>query len=64
MTGNAIICVAPTAYNVTGTGAYCAGGTGVTVGLANSETGVTYQLKKDGMDEEMAKAGTTGTPLT
>ncbi|MFN8357697.1 MAG: BspA family leucine-rich repeat surface protein [Spirosomataceae bacterium] len=40
-----VLCTPPTAYAVTGTGAYCAGGTGVAVGLANSETGVTYQLK-------------------
>jgi photosystem II stability/assembly factor-like uncharacterized protein len=40
-----ISCTNPTAYTVTGTGAYCTGGTGVTVGLSNSETGVLYQLK-------------------
>jgi hypothetical protein len=48
-------CTTPTAYNVTGTGSYCAGGTGVAVGLANSETGVTYQL--------MNGASTVGTPV-
>ena len=35
----------PTAFNVTGGGAYCAGGTGVAIGLSGSQTGVTYQLK-------------------
>lgn len=35
---------APTAYSVTGGGAYCIGGTGVTIGLANSQSGVNYQL--------------------
>uniref|UniRef100_UPI000688E65A Ig-like domain-containing protein n=1 Tax=Segetibacter koreensis TaxID=398037 RepID=UPI000688E65A len=34
----------PTQYDVTGGGSYCAGGTGVSVGLSNSQTGVNYQL--------------------
>ena len=34
----------PTVYNVTGGGAYCAGGTGRHVGLDFSSIGVTYQL--------------------
>jgi len=34
----------PTAYNVTGGGAYCTGGAGVHVTLANSTTNVNYQL--------------------
>ncbi|MCD6012937.1 MAG: C-terminal target protein [Flavipsychrobacter sp.] len=34
----------PTAYTVTGGGNYCAGGTGVNVGLSNSNTGISYQL--------------------
>jgi autotransporter-associated beta strand protein len=37
-------CVNPTAFTVTGGGAYCSGGTGVVIGLSNSETGVQYQL--------------------
>jgi len=48
----------PTAYSVTGGGSYCAGGTGVAVGLSNSETGVNYQLKKDGSNVGSAVAGT------
>ncbi len=51
-------CTTPNAYNVTGTGSYCTGSTGVAVGLSNSETGVTYQLKKDGNDDGTAVAGT------
>ena len=47
----------PTAYSVTGGGSYCAGGTGVAVGLSNSETGVNYQLKKDGSNVGSAVAG-------
>ncbi len=34
----------PVLYSVTGGGAYCAGGTGVHVGLSGSQTGVYYQL--------------------
>jgi subtilisin-like proprotein convertase family protein len=34
----------PTAYNVTGGGSYCTGGTGVHIGLSNSAAGITYQL--------------------
>lgn len=36
----------PEAYTVTGGGNYCAGGTGVSVGLSNSQTGTNYQLYK------------------
>ena len=34
----------PTLYSVTGGGAYCAGGTGVAVGLNSTDVGVNYQL--------------------
>src|SRR5207237_312815 len=34
----------PVSYNVTGGGSYCAGGTGVAIGVANSENGIDYQL--------------------
>ena len=34
----------PNAYSVTGGGGYCAGGSGVTVGLAGSQTSISYQL--------------------
>ncbi|MCD6011756.1 MAG: C-terminal target protein [Flavipsychrobacter sp.] len=46
MAGSATVSVAalPTAYTVTGGGGYCAGGTGVTVGLASSSTATQYQL--------------------
>lgn len=37
-----------TAFNVTGTGSYCASGTGLTVGLSGSQTGVMYRLIKNG----------------
>ncbi len=34
----------PIAYNVTGGGSYCTGGTGVLIGISGSENGVNYQL--------------------
>ena len=39
----------PTAYSVTGGGAYCSTGVGVSVGLSNSESGVSYQLILNGV---------------
>jgi len=57
MTGSKTVTIntLPSAYNVTGGGAYCAGGTGVTVGLALSGSGISYQLYKG--------TSITGTPL-
>ncbi|NVO18465.1 MAG: T9SS type A sorting domain-containing protein [Bacteroidetes bacterium] len=48
----------PTAYAVTGGGAYCQGTTGLPVGLANSEIGTTYTLIKDGNPTAVTHAGT------
>jgi len=44
--GSAVISIntPPTAFTVTGGGAYCSGGTGVPVGLSGSQSGVNYQL--------------------
>ncbi len=50
----------PTAYNVTGGGSYCAGGTGVNLGLANSAIGTDYQLLRDGLPVGGLVAGTGG----
>jgi len=60
MTGTAIITInpLPTAYIVTGGGTYCSGGSGAAVGLSNSQTGVNYQLKLDGINDGSAVAGT------
>jgi len=47
MTGSATVGVypLPVAYDVTGGGNYCPGGTGVNVGLSGSATGLTYTLQ-------------------
>ncbi len=48
----------PTLSSVTGGGSYCSGGTGVVVGLSGSQTGVSYQLKKDGVNSGTPVSGT------
>ena len=48
----------PTLFAVTGTGGYCAGGTGVTVGLSSSSVGVNYQLYYNGSATTTIVAGT------
>jgi hypothetical protein len=57
MAGGAVISVipAPNTYTISGGGSYCAGGTGVNVGLGNSDFGVRYQLYNG--------ASAVGTPL-
>jgi uncharacterized protein YjdB len=49
----------PTVFNVTGGGSYCAGGTGVALGLSGSSIGTTYQLY-NGATLVGAAAGTGG----
>ena len=49
-------------YNVTGTGSYCSGGSGVAVGLTGSDLGVNYQLQVGGSNTGSAVAG-TGTAI-
>lgn len=48
----------PNLFTVTGGGAYCAGGSGVAVGLSGSQTGVNYQLQVDGTNTGSPVAGT------
>ena len=48
----------PIAYTVIGGGSYCASGSGIAIGLSNSETGVTYQLKLGGVNTGTAVSGT------
>jgi hypothetical protein len=45
----------PTPFNVTGGGGYCNGGSGVSIGLDNSASGVSYQLYNGG--------GASGSPV-
>ncbi|WP_460560821.1 PKD-like domain-containing protein [Ferruginibacter profundus] len=54
----------PIAYAVTGGGGYCNGGTGVNVGLANSQTGVTYQLVLNGTTNVGAPVAGTGAAIS
>jgi gliding motility-associated-like protein len=53
----------PAIYTVTGGGHYCAGSTGVPVGLNNSQTGVNYQLQLGGVNTGVPVAG-TGAAIT
>lgn len=50
----------PNAYSMTGGGSYCAGGSGLTVGLSGSQTGVNYQLRRDGANVGSFVSGTGG----
>ncbi len=47
----------PTIFNTTGGGGYCAGGSGVTVGLSNSQSGINYQLQIGGVNKGSPVAG-------
>lgn len=51
-------CTIPNAFNITGGGAYCAGGAGVEIGLNNSESGIDYQLFLGGNPVGSVIAGT------
>ena len=61
MTGSPVISIIPapsSSYSVDGGGAFCAGGTGVNVGLSNSDIGVIYQLTLAGSAVGSSFAGT------
>ncbi|WP_262888708.1 T9SS type A sorting domain-containing protein [Pontibacter pamirensis] len=62
-TVNVYVTPLPIAYNVTGGGEYCAGGTGVPVGLDNSQTGISYQLQLNNVAVGSPVAGITGSPI-
>ncbi len=55
-----VINALPAAYTITGGGNYCAGGTGVNVGLSGSATGVLYQLYVGSITAGTPIAGTGG----
>ena len=51
-------------YSVTGGGGYCPGDTGVHIGLARSDTGVTYQLKNSSYSNVGNAVAGTGSAIT
>lgn len=59
MTGQAVITNAsPSLFSVSGGGSYCSGGDGASIILSGSQTGVNYQLKKDGVNIDAVVPGT------
>ncbi len=60
MNGDATVTInpLPTVFNVSGGGEFCAGGTGVTINLSGSQSGVTYELVLDGSPTGTTLAGT------
>jgi len=65
MTGAASVAIdpLPVLHTVTGGGNYCAGATGVNVGLDNSNTGTSYQLYNGAVAVGTAVPGLTGAPI-
>ena len=66
MSGSATIFTNPlptNTFTVTGGGAYCAGGSGVAVGLSSSQAGVSYQLYVSGVSTGSAVSG-SGAAIT
>ena len=60
MNGNTIILVSPTAYNVTPAGIICSGNS---IGLDDSEPGVNYQLRRNGITNVGAPVAGTGSAI-
>lgn len=58
--GSAIITInaLPSTFSVTGGGSYCASGSGVPVGLSNSQSGINYQLQLNGSNSGASVTGT------
>ncbi len=59
-TANISVNALPAAYNVSGGGVYCAGGSGYPINLSGSQTGVNYLLKRDGTITGISVTGTGG----
>ena len=55
---NPVLNPPPEAFEVTGTGSYCEGTTGIPVGLSGSETGVTYTLYRNSISLGQTVDGT------
>ena len=51
-------CALPTTYTVTGGGGFCPGESGVKIGLNDSQSGASYQLKRNGSNIGSPKSGT------
>lgn len=67
MSGNAVVTVIslPNLYSVTGGGAYCAGGTGMPIGVSGSQYQVTYELYRDGLPTGIMMGGLqSGGPIS
>jgi len=60
---NVTVCGTPTAYTLSGGGAYCSGGTGVSITLNGSQSGYSYQLIRNGTNQGASVSG-TGAALT
>jgi hypothetical protein len=58
-----VTCKTPAAFTVGGGGAFCTGGTGVSVTLSGSETGMNYQLKRNGTTNVGSPVAGTGSAL-
>jgi len=63
VTGDPILNPPPVAFALTGGGAYCQGTGGLSVGLANSQTDVTYNLLESGVSTGSTVEG-TGSSVT
>jgi gliding motility-associated-like protein len=48
----------PVIHNVSGGGSFCQGGSGVAIGLTGSETGISYQLLRNGLSTGIVLPGT------
>lgn len=58
------VCSNPPTFNVTGGGAFCAGGSGVSIGLSGSSLGVTYYLYRNSGATLVATRAGTGSAIT
>src|SRR5690606_38229777 len=57
LNGN-ILCVQPEVFSVTGGGTYCQSNpSGVPIGVSGSQTGISYQLKRNGTNVDSPIAG-------
>src|SRR5450759_2227353 len=55
---NAVNGQIPALFNVTGSGSYCSGSSGLSISVSGSQVGVNYQLENNGIDEGALVPGT------